>query len=242
LKYTSTPLYRAVTFTAAAGDPVDVWLRSSQGDPVTWILDAAYKVVAKNDDASSATTDSHLAVTLRKAGTFYVVFRDYSYESHYFTVELKGPAACNVALGDGGSNATSDELEQTFEDGGAGWELATRKLPACTNFADTAALRALVVGGHFLDADPVAVGAAATGGGRFVQLVDRALGSLHDRAGADSHADSLAAALKQPIMASPGSFLEIPMSTDAEECSQVGDVLIDLRSGVVYLITQLLPC
>src|SRR5689334_9908744 len=75
VKYSSTPLYRAVSFTAQSGDPVDLWVRSTQGDPVTWILDASYKVVAKNDDASGSVTDSHLALTLKKSGTFYAVFR-----------------------------------------------------------------------------------------------------------------------------------------------------------------------
>jgi hypothetical protein len=248
VKYSSTPLYRAVTFTAAAGDAVEVWVRSTGGDPVTWILDANDKVVAKNDDASADVTDSHLALTLKKAGTFYVVFRDYSYESHYFTVELKGKAtvtSCAPSFASGGSNANLDELGQTFEDNNAGWALEARLLPVCVDYKDSATLeklRALLQSGGFLDAAPVLVKPAAGGGSQFVDLLDRALASLHDRSGANSSADSLEKSLKAPVLAAPGAYLELSLSTDAEECSQVGDALIDTRTGVIYLITQLLPC
>jgi hypothetical protein len=248
LKYSSTPLYRGVTFTAASGDAVEVWVRSTQGDPVTWILDANYKVVAKNDDASADVTDSHLAVTLRKSGTFYVVFRDYSYESHYFNVELKGKrttVSCAPAFASGGSNATLDELGQIFEDNNAGWALQTRTLASCVDYQDSATLeklRAMFQSGGFLDATPVLVKPVAGGGSQFVDLLDRALASLHDRAGANSRADSLEGSLKSPVLAAPSAYLEVSLSTNAEECSQVGDALIDTRSGIVYLITQLLPC
>src|SRR6185369_5181801 len=47
--------------------------------------------------------DSHLTYALPAGGaSYYVVFRDYSYESHNFTVEVKplkiGPAQCVVGL------------------------------------------------------------------------------------------------------------------------------------------------
>jgi hypothetical protein len=246
IKYSSTPIYRAVTFTASSGDPVDVWVRSTQGDPVTWILDSSYKVVSKNDDASANVTDSHLSVTLKKAGTFYVVFRDYSYESHYFNVELKGPSGgCALKLSSGGSNAGIDELGQTFDDKNAGWTLTTRTLPGCADLRDAGTrerLRSLLQTGGFLDSTPVQVSAVAPGGNHFAQLLDRALDSLHDRSGADARADSLEGGIKRPVLSTPDAYLEISLSTDAEECSQVGDALIDTRTGIVYLITQLLPC
>jgi hypothetical protein len=212
VKYSSTPLYRGVSFNAQSGDAVELWVRSTQGDPVTWIL------------------------------------RDYSYESHYFNVELKGkPSAssCAPALASGGSNATVDELGQIFEDNNAGWALQTRTLASCVDYKDGATLeklRAMFQSGGFLDATPVLVKPVAGGGSQFAALLDRALASLHDRAGANSRADSLEGSLKSPVLAAPSAYLEVSLSTDAEECSQVGDALIDTRTGVVYLITQLLPC
>src|SRR5262245_60478609 len=88
VSYTSTPLYRGFTLAGHAGDAVDVTVTSSAGDPVTWLLDEKYKVVAKNDDADDSTTDSHLSASLEADGTYYIVFRDYEKESHRFEVSL----------------------------------------------------------------------------------------------------------------------------------------------------------
>src|SRR5689334_4393096 len=81
--YTSTPRYRAFTFTAAADDSVSAWVTSTQGDAVAWLLDSAFNVITSNDDADSTTTNSHLVAHLGKAGTYYIVFRDYYLASHY---------------------------------------------------------------------------------------------------------------------------------------------------------------
>ena len=100
--YTATPEYRAVKFAGSAGDDVDVWVRSTNGgDAVAYLLDNDFKEIARNDDASKTTLDSHIKATLPKnaSATHYVVFRDYYGSKASFTVALKGPSAifaCNT--------------------------------------------------------------------------------------------------------------------------------------------------
>ncbi len=91
-RYTRVPRYRAFKFAANAGDNVDVWVRSANGDPVTWILDNDWRVVARNDDASQADTDSHIQARMpaNASATHYIVVRDYDLRPMKFTVSLKG--------------------------------------------------------------------------------------------------------------------------------------------------------
>ena len=101
--YTKTPRYRAFKFGGNGGDEVDVWVKSTNGDPVTWILDNNFAVIAKNDDAAAGNTNSHVKATLPASAsiTHYIVVRDYWLDPMNFTVELKGgspdfAAGCNV--------------------------------------------------------------------------------------------------------------------------------------------------
>ncbi len=249
VKYSKTPLYRGVTFTGSVGDPVDIWVRSTVGDAVSWLLDSSYKVVAKNDDASSSTADSHLTATLSKAGTFYVVFRDYNYGSHYFTVEVDGPAApagCALTLATGGSNATLDSYASLLDSDDAGWQVFTRKLPSCVDFTNDATrtqLRETLRSAGFIDGgDQVQSTVIAAGGSAFTQLLDSSLAALHAKAGADAHADSLEGDIKRPVIATPTAFIEVRLTLDADECSESGAAMIDTRTGIVYVVRQLIPC
>ena len=90
--YTRTPRYRAFKFAGNAGDEVDVWVRSNNGDPVTWILDNDGHSIAKNDDASASDTSSHVKLKLpaNASATHYIVVRDYWQSPMSFKVELKG--------------------------------------------------------------------------------------------------------------------------------------------------------
>src|SRR5437763_5363479 len=103
--YTSTPRYRAYSFTAKADDNVSAWVTSTQGDAVGWLLDSAFNVVTSNDDADTTTVNSHLVAHLGKAGTYYIVWRDYYLDTHYFTVSLSTGAstACNASYTAGGA-------------------------------------------------------------------------------------------------------------------------------------------
>lgn len=99
--YSWKPRFRAFKFAGDAGDEIDVWVRSADGDPVTWVLDDSFRVVASNDDADTSTLDSHVVATLppHPSRTHYIVFRDYWLDSVTMTVELGGrPAltACDV--------------------------------------------------------------------------------------------------------------------------------------------------
>jgi hypothetical protein len=240
VKYSSSPLYRAVSFEALAGDPVDVWVRSTQGDPVTWLLDPSYRVVAKNDD-SGDSSDSHVWATLKKSGTFYVVFRDYDYQTHYFSIELTGPAGCRMELGSGGSNTTVDNYARALDDSGAGWSLTTRRLPTCADLGDEATrnrLREVLRSGGFLEGGSrVSASAIANGGFAFAQLIDRSLDALN-RNGGPTNASSLANAIKRPVISSPGSFLEIRLDVNVSWCTATGVALVDTRTGILYIVSE----
>lgn len=101
--YTRTPTYRAYKFAGDEGDDVDVWVRAPGADPVTWLLDNDWRVIAKNDDASASDRSSHIKARLRAnaSRTHYIVVREYSYAPMTFTVALQGGPAdfvsgCNV--------------------------------------------------------------------------------------------------------------------------------------------------
>ncbi len=77
-------------FAGNVGDSVEVWVRSSNGDAVAFLLDGNDDVVAANDDADGSTSDAHVTATLPADGTYYIAFREYSYAAATFTVELEG--------------------------------------------------------------------------------------------------------------------------------------------------------
>src|SRR5256885_8751430 len=49
--YTKKPKYRSVGFWGTAGDVFDIWVTSTDGDAVAWLLDFQGNVLASNDDA-----------------------------------------------------------------------------------------------------------------------------------------------------------------------------------------------
>jgi hypothetical protein len=100
--YTRTPRYRAYKFSGNTGDEVDIWVKSNSGDPVTFLLDNNWRIIASNDDAPG-TTNSHIKTKLpaNASATRYIVVRDYYLDPMTFKVELKGgtadlTAGCNV--------------------------------------------------------------------------------------------------------------------------------------------------
>jgi hypothetical protein len=101
-KFNARARYVAFKFSGKVGDEIDVWVKSSNGDPVTWILNNDWQVIAKNDDASSNNTNSHIKtkLTANASDTRYVVVRDYWLDPMSFKVELKGtPAAADYVTG-----------------------------------------------------------------------------------------------------------------------------------------------
>lgn len=121
--YTKTPRYRAFKFAGQAGDEVDIWVRSNNGDPVTWLLNNDWKIVAKNDDAGG-TTNSHITAKLpsNESATHYIVVRDYDLSAMNFRVELKGKSADFVS----GCNLDADCVKVAKN--------------CCTNLGNTAVL------------------------------------------------------------------------------------------------------
>jgi len=122
--HAGTPRYRAFKFAGNAGDEVDVWVKSTNGDPVTWILDNDWHIVAVNDDASSNNTNSHVKAKLpaNPSATHYIVVRDYWRDPMSFKVELKGGPTDFVS----GCNADAD--------------CAKVNKACCENFGPTAVL------------------------------------------------------------------------------------------------------
>ncbi len=92
--YRKSPKYRAYKFDGVAGDKIDISVRSSDGDSVAWLVDKSFKVIAFNDDADNTTYDSHITATLPPSSstTHWIIYRDYSYATAHFTVELRGPS------------------------------------------------------------------------------------------------------------------------------------------------------
>jgi len=88
VSYKNPPRYRAVKVTAAAGDTVDAWVRSDDGDAVAWITNSAMTILASNDDADDTTFDAHVVAKATKAGTYFVIFREYGLANATFTVSL----------------------------------------------------------------------------------------------------------------------------------------------------------
>jgi hypothetical protein len=133
--YTSSPLYRAFTFTAKKGDAVDVWIRSSNGDAVAYVLRASYLSVAQNDDASATTTDAHIATTIHADGTYFVAFKEAKGKSADFTVAFAStPESTGVDAGppkDAGS-ASQDPFDPASCAGGAPLDFVSKFAPGAT--------------------------------------------------------------------------------------------------------------
>jgi hypothetical protein len=89
IAYTNTPLYRAYRLQGNAGDIVDAWIRSSNGDARAWLLDSAFQNIVAADN-SEGTTNARLVTTLKKTGTFYIAFREKTQRNATFQVALAG--------------------------------------------------------------------------------------------------------------------------------------------------------
>ena len=113
--YTKTPKFRGYTITGSG--PVDLWVRSSTGDAVAWLLDSKFKIVAKNDDADAQTYDAHITASIKAGKTYYLAMRDYDQASGWFSVSRAGGADPTLACTD--PNATELVPDACMDDGGA---------------------------------------------------------------------------------------------------------------------------
>jgi hypothetical protein len=93
--YTKTPKYRAAKFHAEKGTMLEVYVRSTQGDAMAWLVGPHLEIVAESDDANEEKNSDISIESLAETGDYYVLFRDKHYESHYFDVapvQLNKPA------------------------------------------------------------------------------------------------------------------------------------------------------
>lgn len=120
--YTETPLYRAYRFHGTAGDNVDAWIRSSDGDARAWLLRETFSTVTSNDNADSSTHDAHLTAKLVKTGTYYIAFREKNREGASITVTLNGTTPTEAGIWDAshcdGAPLTQADLTHYFEPAG----------------------------------------------------------------------------------------------------------------------------
>ncbi|HVH43446.1 MAG TPA: hypothetical protein VM925_13925 [Labilithrix sp.] len=89
--YSSPPGFRSYGFDAKGGDEITVDVKSHNGDPIGWITDASYNVLAVNDDASTSTLESKVKYKVpaaQPARSYRIVFRDYDKLDAEFDVKL----------------------------------------------------------------------------------------------------------------------------------------------------------
>ena len=65
---------------------LEVYVRSTQGDPITWLVGPNLDIVGESDDANEETNSNISIESLAETGDYYILFRDKNYESHYFDV------------------------------------------------------------------------------------------------------------------------------------------------------------
>lgn len=83
VNHTGAPRYRAYSFSAAAGDKLDIWVRSATTDTRAWLVDESFRTVKFNNDANtsneseddSTTTDSNIKYEVSSTGKYFIVFR-----------------------------------------------------------------------------------------------------------------------------------------------------------------------
>lgn len=97
--YTEVPSFRAFRLAGKQGDSLDLWVRSpSGGDARAWVVRESGETLAKNDNADGSTLDAHVALTLPRTETYFVVLRDANYEDNAFTVRLAGGGGAGAAV------------------------------------------------------------------------------------------------------------------------------------------------
>jgi hypothetical protein len=88
IAYTDTPKYRAFRVRAEAGDVIDAWIRSTDGDPMAWILAPDFRTLVQNRNAGPLDRDAHVVHRVARAGTYYLAFREEDQEDATFQVTL----------------------------------------------------------------------------------------------------------------------------------------------------------
>jgi hypothetical protein len=263
IKYSKSPKYRGLTLPAKGPALLDIWVRSSDGgDAVAWLMDASGNVLASNDDADATTYDSHVTFTLPAGGqTYYIVFRDYNYARHTFTVEVlpakPAPGDCQVGLLDPPDDPPGELacMEELLGDHLGSYQLYDRYEPDCLDWS-SASVRAAVAqdilannGIDWQDAGQPVASAIKVGATDFLAALETAHDELQGYAnsalGKPANFTSCYPGLERDMswiigdaQTNPGAYLEFDLHLEAEECSQDGFVRIDTRSGAVLILRQ----
>ena len=98
--YTNQPAYRAYRFTATAGDDIDIWVGSRDGNARAWLLSSDFRTIAANDDGAANTQDAHITQKIAKAGTYYIAFNEKSGKASNIAVALAKNAFSGLADAD----------------------------------------------------------------------------------------------------------------------------------------------
>lgn len=105
VEHTGDPDYRALSVAAKKGQALDIRVRAPGMDPRAWLTTPKGTALAKNDDESASSKDSHIVYTAKSTGENRIVFRDRNYEDGTFEVTLTcaGGAAADAGVpGDAG--------------------------------------------------------------------------------------------------------------------------------------------
>ena len=171
--YSETPLYRALRVSATKGDSIDAWVRGIGLDAKAWIVNAASRTLASNDDADGSTRDAHVRVTASATADYYIVFRDKNGEDGTFSVSLAARATPPVPT----TSTTTPPPPVPAPTGLAALPDGTYRIPttsfintnaACKERFDIFTVRKTgagftVDGAHVTITDPRGTGAVATG-------------------------------------------------------------------------------
>jgi hypothetical protein len=260
VKWSKTPRYRAVQLNAKGPGTLALTVRSTDGgDALTWLLDAKFHVLGKNDDADDNTLDSHIIHDLPAGGaTYWIVFRDYNWDRHNFVVDiapLKAAATCDVGLDtpDEPSVEVSSMAWLLQSDHGS-YQLYDANEPDCLDFSDPA-VRAAVAkdalansGIDWQDATPpVLQGSLKTGAPDFLAALTTARGEMDGWAhsstpkpagwdAAYGAVDATQAAIVGDSKTNPSAYFQAHIHVEAEECSQEGWVRVDTRTGAMLIL------
>jgi hypothetical protein len=133
--YTSSPLYRAYAFTAKKGDSVDIWVRSSNGDAVAYLLRSNNASIVRSDNASAATQDAHITATIAADGTYFIAFKEAKGKNADFTVSFTStPASSGNDAGadSGGGGAPSNDAFDPASCSGAPLDFVSKFAPGAS--------------------------------------------------------------------------------------------------------------
>ena len=91
VSYAGDPAFLVYELEAQRGDVLVVSATATEaGDPVLWLLDPDYSILAKNDDESSYSTDSEIHYRVQQGGQLLVAITELFRDEATFELTLRG--------------------------------------------------------------------------------------------------------------------------------------------------------